>query len=220
MGWQKFCCPQPLSFVQGREVRFRHVHFAADFEHVRRIRDALRNVGDCADVRGHVLAHRTVAARRGKHQLSQFIAKRAAQSVDLGLRGHRHRRVRRQRKEALHPRHELRDLVGGKGILQAEHRPCMGNLGERAGRCRAEPLRRRIRSHQLREALLEVAVFANERVIFRVGNLRRILVMIELVVPSNLPRQPHQAVGGVGFAYLSLSRLAIRARRTIPRAGR
>ena len=167
------------------------------------------------DIRGNVLADRAVAARRRQHQHATLVAERTAEPVDLGLGGHRHGRIRRQVEETLHPRHELFDLFDRERILQAEHRPRMGDLGEaRRGRRRAEPLRRRIRAHQLREALLQLAVLADQGVIIRVGNLRRVLVVIKLVVASNLLRQPHQAIGGVGLAQLSGH-----ARRTTPPAG-
>ena len=131
--------------VERLEVGLRHVHFAAHFEHVRRARDALRNVVDSPHIGGHVLADRPVAAGRREHQLAALVTQRAAQPVDLGLGGHRHERVGRQVQEALQARDELGDLVCRKGIVEAEHRPRVGDLGERAGRRRAEPLRRRIR---------------------------------------------------------------------------
>jgi len=214
-----------LAFVERLEVGLGHVHFAADFDDLcpgegrgpgRCVSSALRrswapafagvqllrNVRNRPHIRRHILADRAVAARSGKHQLAPLVAKRAAQPVDLRLRRHRHERIRGKRQEALHPGDELLDLLRGKTILEAEHRPRVGDLGERAGRRGAEALRRRIRPHQLREALFELAVLADQRIIFGVGNLRRVGIVIELVVPRDLLRQPHQAVGGLGFGQL------------------
>ena len=81
----------------------------------------------------------------------------------------------------------------------------MRDLGER--RVGAAPTRfdGRIRADQMRKRRLELAVLAHQRVIVGVGNLRRVLVVIEPVVPRDLLRQPHQAVGGLGFGQLDLS---------------
>ena len=102
----------------------------------------------------------------------------------------------------LHPPDEVGNLPFGKSVLETEHRPRMGDLGEACGRCRAEPFGRRIRPNQMREALLQLAVLADQRVIFPVGDLRRVLVVIEPVVPRDLLRQPHQPVGRLGLGQL------------------
>ncbi len=171
----------------------------------------LRNIPDGARVGGHVLANRAVAARRRQHELPALVAQRAGQAVDLGLRGHRDKGVRRQAEESLHPGDELRHIPFREGILEAEHGPGMRDLGEAGGRRRAEPLRRRIRPHQLREARLELAVLAHERVIFGVGNFRRVLVVIQLVVPRDLPREPCHPLARVAFAQS--------VRQRVPRGG-
>jgi hypothetical protein len=64
-----------------------------------------------------------------------------------------------QVQEALNPRDELADLLP-KSIFEAEHRPCVRDLGEAVRRRRAKPLRRRIRANQLRESLLQLAILA------------------------------------------------------------
>ena len=52
----------------------------------------------------------------------------------------------------------------------------------------------------MRETLLQLAVLADQRVIVRVADLRRVPVMVELVVARDLLREPHQPVGGIRLA--------------------
>src|SRR3546814_12477099 len=53
--------------------------------------------------------------------------------------------------ETPHPADEIRHLFGAERIVEAQHRPGMGDLGQGRGRRRAQSLRRRIRPHQLRK---------------------------------------------------------------------
>ena len=107
-----------------------------------------------------------------------------------------------QVQEPPHPADKFAHLLVAERIVEAEHRPRMGDLGQRRGRRRAKPLRRRIRPNQMRILLLQLAVLADQRVIFGVRNLRRILVVIELVVMRDLLGQAHQPVGGLSGAFV------------------
>ncbi len=189
-----------LPLIERLEVRLGHVDFAADLEDVRGARDALRNVGDRADVRGNVLAHRPVAARRRQDQLSALVADGAGQPVDLRLGRHRHEGIGGKVQEAPHTGREIRDLILGEGIFQAEHRPRMRDLCERGSRSGAEPLRRGVRPNQLRKAFLQFAVLADQRIIVRVADLRRVPVVIQFVVARDLLREPHQPIGSIRLA--------------------
>src|SRR4029453_2668310 len=77
----------------------------------------------------------------------------------------------------------------------------MNNLGQGRGRGRAQALRRRIRPNKVRKLRLKLAVFADQRVIFGIRNLWRVLVVVELVVMRNLLGQAHQPVGSPRFGY-------------------
>src|SRR6476469_5284005 len=79
-----------LPLIERFEVGFGHVYLAADFEHARRARTALRNIADRPHIGGHGLTDSTVAARRAEHQLALFIPERTTKPVDLGLGGHRY----------------------------------------------------------------------------------------------------------------------------------
>ena len=59
------------------------------------------------------------------------------------------------------------------------------------------------RADEMRESRLQLAILADQRIIVRIGNLRRVLVVIELVVPRDFLGQPHQPVGGLGLAQLA-----------------
>ena len=96
-----------LPRVQRLKIRFRHVHFAAHFQHVGRVLNVLRNVGDRPRVGGDVLADGAVAARCGENELAALVTKRAGQPVDLRFGGDRDRLVRGQREEAAHARDKL-----------------------------------------------------------------------------------------------------------------
>ena len=164
---------------------------------------------------GDVLADRAVAAGRREHQLAALVAQRAAEAVDLGLGGHRHERIGRQVEEALHPGDELADLVGRERIVEAEHRPRMGDLGERAGRRRAEPLRRRIRA---RPAAGSAPPARGSRAPARHSPRRKSPARPGRDRACRAARSPSPAASGASAASASVERLS-HARRTIPRAG-
>ena len=189
-----------LPLVERLEVRLGHVHLAADLQHVGRTGDALRNVGDRPHIGGHVLADRSVPARRREDQLAALVPQRAGQPVDLRLGRRRHEGIGGKVQEPPHPRDELAHLILGKGVLQAEHRPRMCDLGEGGRRRRAQPLRWGIGADQMREALLQLAVLADQSVIVRVADLRRVPVVVELVVARDFLREPHQPIGGIRLA--------------------
>ena len=59
--------------------------------------------------------------------------------------------------------------------------------------------RRAVRPDQLRKRRLERGIAPHQRVVLGVGNLRRVLGVIEPVMMRDRPREPHQFVGGFGF---------------------
>ena len=90
---------------------------------------------------------------------------------------------------------ELPHLLALEGVRQAEHRRAMGDLGEGVGGWTTDPLRRGVRRDQLGELRFQLDQLTEQRVVFRVGDLR----VIEHVV---------LAVGAVDeFAQLEDARL-------------
>ncbi len=78
----------------------------------------------------------------------------------------------------------------------------MGDLGEGAGRGGARPaLDGTVLAHQLREFRLQRVVLAHQLVVLGVGNLRRVLVVITLVVIRDLARQLLEPGSGFGFGH-------------------
>ena len=51
----------------------------------------------------------------------------------------------------------------------------------------------------MRKRRLQLRIAADQRVVFLIGNLGRILGVIEPVVMRDLLCEPHQFIGGVGF---------------------
>ena len=65
----------------------------------------------------------------------------------------------------------------------------MADLGEAAGGGGADAFARTVGATKLGEASLDCPVAADERVEIRVGNLRRVLLVVECVVMADLPGQ-------------------------------
>jgi hypothetical protein len=183
--------------VEGGERRLVHIHLAAHLEHRRRfVRQVVRNVADRPRVRGDDFADRPVAAGQREDKPPVFVAQRAGQSVDLGLRGQRHRLGVVEPQEATDPREEFDHFVIGKGVFEAHHRPRVRDLGEMLGRCRTDLPARRIGADQVREGGLDRHILANQRVIIRIRNLRRILGVVQPVMPRDLIGKESEPFGG------------------------
>ena len=138
------------------------------------------------DIGGHHLAGGAVAAGGGEDQLALLVAQRAGQAVDLRLGGERHLVVRREVEEAAHPADELAHFLLGEGVVEAEHRQRVADLGEMRGRRRADLPRRAVLADQMRELRFQRGIAPHQRVIVGVGNLGRVLAMVEPVVARDL----------------------------------
>ena len=133
-----------------------------------------------------------------------LIAQRAAQPVDLGLGGQRHRLVGGQVEEAPHAADELRHFLGGEGIFQAEHRPRMRHLGQARGRRRARPPRDGESARTRCGNCASSAAFSRTSASNSASlNLGRVAVVIGAVVARNVARQPHQPVGRLGLGQIA-----------------
>ena len=167
-----------LPRVERGEIGLGHVDLAAHLEH-RRARCGMRcgMSGIVRDIGGHVFADGAVAPRRGKHQLAA--ARSEASSTARRSWARRSARTGSsvgKVQEAADARDELDHLLVGKGVVEAEHRPRMGDFGERAP-VGAAPSRFEGESARTScgNSRLQLAVFADQRVIVGVGNLRRVV---------------------------------------------
>ena len=175
-----------LARVERGEIGVAHVDFAARLENLGRALKALRDRFHHAHVRGHVLAFVAVAARGRLDEFAILVAQTAGEAVDLGFRNDIERRALAQAQKAPHPGAELLDLLVGEDIAERQHRHAVADLGEFLRRRRADLAIGGIRVSKLRKRFFERGVAPAQRVIFGVGNGRRVLPMIALVVLGDL----------------------------------
>ena len=177
-----------LLAVEREEGGFGHVDFAAHLAHRRHAFafEPLRNVLQRFHIGGDVLALGAVAARRAGDQRAVLVAQRHRQAVDLRLGGKRDLLVLRQTQKAADAADEIDDVLFGKRVVERQHRHRVPDLGEARRRRRADPLRQAFQRAQLRKARLDRVVALAQRVIGRIGNGRRVLLIIAPVMLGDL----------------------------------
>ena len=177
-----------LALVKREEVRLGHVDFAAHFATPARPCPcrSLRDLLERADVGGDILAFRAVAARRGRDQLAVLVAQRHRQAVDLGLGGKRHHLVLLQVEEAADAGDEVLHLRGVERVLQRQHRHRVAHLGEATRGRSADLARQAFQRLQIGKFRLDRLVAPPQRVVFGVGDGRRVLLVVGLVVLLDL----------------------------------
>ena len=163
--------------VELRKHVVRHIDLAAHDEPCGRIFKRQRQVSQRAQIFRHILAGDTVAARGAAHEHTVFILERHGQAVDLRL----DRVIMRLRERGVHARAERAQLVEREHVLQALERHLMVYLREGVERVAADVLRRRIGRGIFRVRRLELLQSAQERVIFKVTDLGRVLYIVEKV---------------------------------------
>ena len=172
--------------VDPGELRLRHEDLAARVER-RRLRQAIRNGLDRAQVGRHVLAGRPVAARRALDEAAALVAEGDREAVDLQLRDvaevRGRLRRRRQAEAAPDARVERPQLVVAERVAERQHRPAVADLVERGADRAADALGRRVGRDQLRMGGLERDELAEELVVLGVAELRGVLLVVEPVRP-------------------------------------
>ncbi len=211
-----------LPLVELQERRFRHIDFAAhlaDFGHALAAQ-LLRHVLERPDVRGHVLADGAVAARRRMDECSALVAQRAGQPVDLRLGRERELLLGGQPEKAADALDEIDHVLVRESIAEREHRHRVPDLCELFRRLGPDFSRRRIRPRA-------------QRVVFRVADARRVLLIVTLVMRGDLRGEPLELgfrlrlgqlgngdIGGVALAHESKTceggAVLARACRTVP----
>ena len=152
---------------------------------------------DGAHVRRHVLADLAIAARCGAHQRALLVAQADGEAVELELGGIFDRRVRSRELElAADARIELRRAgILGVGLrANRKHRRLVAHRRQLLRRRAADALRRRIGRAQLGMLLLQLGEFAKQAVVLGVGDLRRVLDVVQAVMPLELGAQPRHAL--------------------------
>ena len=152
---------------------------------VGRLGQPLRDRLDGAQVGRDVLAGRAVAAGRALDEAAALVAQADGEAVDLELRDVAEVRgglgCRRQAEAPPDPRVERPQLLVAERVRERQHRPAVADLVERPGRRAADPLGRRVGRREVGERGLERDQLAEERVVVGVGQLRRVLLVVEAV---------------------------------------
>ena len=135
-----------------------------------------------------ILAGRAVAPGRALDEATALEAEADREAVDLQL-GHVAElghvlRGGRQAEAAPDPDVEGAQLVVAEGIAERQHRPSVADLGEPlAARRPTDALGRRIGGAELGERRLERDELAEQCVVLGVGELRRVVLVVEPVRP-------------------------------------
>ena len=175
-----------LARVERGEIDMAHVDFAARLEDLRRALKALWDRFDHAHVRGDVLAFVTVAARGRLDEFAILVAQAAGEPVDLRFRNDIERRALAQAQKAPHAGAELLGLLIGEDVAERQHRHAVADLGEFLRRRGADLAIGGVRIDKFGELLFKRGVAPAQRIVFGVGNGRRILPVIALVMLGDL----------------------------------
>ena len=146
----------------------------------------LRDVLDGAGVDRHVLALDAVAARRGRDEAAALVTEAERQTVDLGLRREGERRLGLEVEEAADALDETRHVLVLEGVAERQHRRAVAHLGEFLRRLGADLAGEAFVAAEFRELRLERLVALSQGIVFGVGDGRRVLLVIALVVLGDL----------------------------------
>ncbi len=195
-----------LTLVDALEILMGEIDLAANLQPLRRAVEPLGDRRDRQHVGGDVLALETVAARGGADELAMLIEQRTGKPVDLRLGDDGEGRVFSQAQEPAHARAKLGHLLVGEDIAERQHRHDVAHFGEFLRRRRANP--RRLGVDEFRVGLLQRLVSAAQRVIFGVGDARRVLLMVAPVMLGKLGGEARVLAGGDGVGGFGSARHA------------
>ena len=169
-----------------------HVDLAAHLADLRHVAafQLVRHVLEGADIGGDVFALRTIAAGRGGNKLTALVAQRHRQSVDLRLGGKIDLVVVTELEKTTDAAGEFEHVLLGERVVERQHRQRVADLLEASRRRGTDFLRRRFRGDEFRKAGFDGIEALAQRVIFGIGNPRRVFLIIELVVVLDFQRQP------------------------------
>ena len=176
IGKQRLACLFAL-LVETRKAAARHIHLTAYNQPRGRAVKAHRDRADGFQILRHVLAHKTVTARRAADKCAVNVFQCYRQSVNLGLDG-----VDRVRFTFTHTRVKLLKFFKGKHVLKALQRHSVAYLFKRAHRRAAHASGGAERRCILRVRRLQLLQTAQHPVIFIVLNLRVIQHIVLIAV--------------------------------------
>ena len=151
----------------------RHVDLTAHFQIFRGIFQGLWNALDRLDIRCHIFTHHAVAAGGSTHKYAVLIFQAAGKAVDLDLDD-----IFWLNPGFSHPAVKIAQFIVGKRIQQAFHLYSMRHLGKAPAWGTTHFLGRGIRSDQLREFCLQCFQLPGQSVIFKILQLRGILIIV------------------------------------------
>ena len=143
------------------------------------------NVVDGQQVGGDILTRSSITPRRPAHEASALVEETRRQPVHLRLGGELKRPVIKS-EEAPDSLHEIFDVLRRERIVEAQHRRAVRDGGKGLGRRSPYAVRDRICADQVWKPRLDGEVAALQGVVIRVGDLRRVLLVIEGVVAGEL----------------------------------
>ena len=157
-----------------------HIHLAAHFQKLRRVFKGLGDAADGTHVCGNILAHHAVTAGGSTDKLPVFILQAAGKTIDLDLHN-----ILRLYSGLTDAAVKVPQFVEGERIQQAFHLDGMGHLGQLAAGGAAHLLGGRCCCDKLRELRFQFLQFPRQGIVFKIFQLRCILIVVKPVVFLN-----------------------------------
>ena len=157
-----------------------HIYLAAHFQKLRCVFKGLGDAADGANIGGNVLAHHAVAAGGGADKLSVLVLQAAGETIDLDLHN-----IFRLYAGLADAAVKVPQFIEGKRIQQAFHLDGMGHLGQLAAGGTAYLLGGRCCCDQLRELCFQFLQLPRQGIVFKIFQLRCILIVVKPVVFLN-----------------------------------
>ena len=166
-----------------------HIHLAA---HLQKLRCVFKGLGDAADgthVCSNILAHHAVTTGGGTDKLPILILQAAGKTIDLDLHN-----IFRCDPGFADAAVKVTQFVEGKRVKQTFHLDSMGHLGQLAAGSAAHLLGGRCCCDQLRELRFQFLQFPRQGIVFKIFQLRCILIVVKPVVFLNYCAQLFHAL--------------------------
>ena len=169
-----------LGLVEGEEITLGEEDFAADFD---QRRGGAFEAGwqrfERAKVCGDVLALGAVAAGGAAHELAVLVKQVDREAVDLRLGHEFERRVGGEAEEAAGAQAPFVEVGGIEGVVEREHRHAVARFGEAARGRSADAAAGAVVADEVGEGGFEFGVAPTQGVVFGVGELGRVMLVIE-----------------------------------------